>query len=619
MPSNRFRLSTPLRRGSRFAVAAASLWLAAFAPRAMAETYYVAPTGNDNNAGTLESSPFEHIQWGNDRLQPGDTLIILEGTYVERVTFDVEDTVITGAEGQTVIIHGQDTLPTGAYPDAKWTPLVRVHANNVELRNVTITWSRGRGLQIYQASGVLVDNVEASHNWNSGIHVSDSDDVTVQNCEVWQNARSNAGDDRGNENWPAALVAEDSRHTTFRKCNVHQNHGENIDDLRSQYSTIEDNISWDSYKIGIYLDNSQFATVQRNIVYSTDDETFWRYDNESPPRPTPGIVVNNEDYPTQWYGTGQLIVNNFVYNTGQAFGVWGGVSGNSYTGSTIAHNTFVSTRTGGAAIVGVDLRNNGTRSGNAFKNNIVYLAAGQVAVGDTTGFSITHNNWFGSVVPDDFSDANDVLLDPLLDLQSGEHPSEEWLMLSSSASPVIDAGQELSGVPEDFFLELRGSNPDMGAHEFSEASPPPPPISNLLANPGFEGTTSWTNYPAANAQQNNSSPHSGTYHLKLTDVGAGFVDVHQTVSVTPSQVYQASVWADAWSSDGLSRGQMRLQWYQGATPLGSPINVTATVDTYTQLLSGNITAPAGATHLRMTLRRSAALPGNYYFDDAEIK
>jgi hypothetical protein len=142
---------------------------------------------------------------------------------------------------------------------------------------------------------------------------------------------------------------------------------------------------------------------------------------------------------------------------------------------------------------------------------------------------------------------------------------------------------------------------------------------NLLANPGFETTSSWTNYPADNAQQSNSAPHSGSYHLKLRDVGAGYVDVHQQVGVTPAQVYQASVWARAWSSDGLSRGQMSLQWYQGATPIGSAIDVTATVEAYTQLQSGNITAPAGATQLRMTLRRSASLPGNYYFDDAEIK
>jgi hypothetical protein len=141
--------------------------------------------------------------------------------------------------------------------------------------------------------------------------------------------------------------------------------------------------------------------------------------------------------------------------------------------------------------------------------------------------------------------------------------------------------------------------------------------SNLLLNPGFEATTDWTNYPGTSTEQNTGTVRTGTYALKIK--ATGFPDVYQQVAVTPGTSYEAKVWSNTWSTDGLSRGQMRLQFYQNTTALGSPVDVTATTgNVWAQLVSGSLPAPAGATHLRITLRRSASLAGNYYFDDAEI-
>ena len=637
MQSHRFRLLTRLPVGSRglrkrqgiinrFAVAVASLWLAAVAAPAMATTYYVAPppTGNDNNLGTSAAQPFEHIQFAiNEKLDPGDTLIILAGTYKERVTINVPGTVVTGVEGQTIITGDNNTFPGGG----KYDRLVGITVNDVEIRNLLITGSAGRGLQIGpDESDVLVDNVDVSSSWDAGIHVLESIDVTVQNSELWDNNKFNDLPARSGRPWGYALAIVSSAFTTFRNNEVHENHGEGIGSMLSNDVIIEDNVVWDNYAINVYVDNTKRATVQRNIVYATDNNYFFRND----PVPTPGIVVNNEDFlGSTNYTEDLLIVNNFVYNAGAGFSLYTGKqgssgipgSGSSFTNSTIAHNTFVSTRTGLSGVDGVQIFNiasGGNRSGNVLKNNIVYLASGTVASGPTTGFSISHNNWSGTV-PSGFYDANtDVLLDPDLVLGTGEHPDRDWMRIENASSPVIDEAEELTAIPQDFFQEERGNAPDIGAHEFAETSPPPPGSGqNLLSNPGFETTSSWTNYPAANAQQDPGG-HSGSFELKLRDVG-GYPEVYQQVSVTPGQIYQASVWASTWSPDGLSRGQMRLQWYQGATPVGSAINVTATGSAYAQLQSGNVTAPAGATHLRMTLRRSATLGGsNYFFDDAEI-
>ncbi len=52
--------------------------------KAATTTYYVSPTGNDNNAGT-EASPFRKIQRAADIVNPGDTVYVRAGTYNERV------------------------------------------------------------------------------------------------------------------------------------------------------------------------------------------------------------------------------------------------------------------------------------------------------------------------------------------------------------------------------------------------------------------------------------------------------------------------------------------------------------------------------------------------------
>jgi len=48
---------------------------------ASAATYYVSPAGNDSNSGTSEDRPFRVVQHAVDRMQAGDTLVVLDGVY----------------------------------------------------------------------------------------------------------------------------------------------------------------------------------------------------------------------------------------------------------------------------------------------------------------------------------------------------------------------------------------------------------------------------------------------------------------------------------------------------------------------------------------------------------
>ena len=46
-------------------------------------TFYISPSGNDNNAGTSESAPWATFNRAWQDLFPGDTLILLDGVYYQ--------------------------------------------------------------------------------------------------------------------------------------------------------------------------------------------------------------------------------------------------------------------------------------------------------------------------------------------------------------------------------------------------------------------------------------------------------------------------------------------------------------------------------------------------------
>jgi hypothetical protein len=48
---------------------------------ASAATYYVSPSGNDENPGTREEKPFQIVQHAIDQMKIGDTLVVLDGFY----------------------------------------------------------------------------------------------------------------------------------------------------------------------------------------------------------------------------------------------------------------------------------------------------------------------------------------------------------------------------------------------------------------------------------------------------------------------------------------------------------------------------------------------------------
>jgi Protein of unknown function (DUF1565) len=158
------RSSGRSRPAIAFALGAA---LALLSMAAEAATYYVATTGNDNNAGT-QASPWRTIQGAANKASAGDTVLVAGGTYAEKVTFPR-----SGAAGQPITfqaVSGQ-------------TPVID---------------ASGLGISTYGAAVILkgvgyirLDGFEVSRSGYYGIYIGgEAHHLQIVNCNVHDSGSS---------------------------------------------------------------------------------------------------------------------------------------------------------------------------------------------------------------------------------------------------------------------------------------------------------------------------------------------------------------------------------------------------------------------------------------------
>jgi hypothetical protein len=192
------------------------LVLLAFLPReAAAETYYVSQTGNDADSGTIQR-PWSTLQHAADRLAPGETVIVLSGTYAGFNMFR------SGSPGHPITFSARPGVLVN-------TAAVGTHRSRINIEN---------------ASYIVIEGFEVvgtnnQTNSKEGIRITGPQD-------------GSAG------------------HITIRRNHIHHNGDRNILTGFVSYLVIEDNIAdHAAEEHGIYVSNSADTHVIRgNLVYS---------------------------------------------------------------------------------------------------------------------------------------------------------------------------------------------------------------------------------------------------------------------------------------------------------------------------------------------------------------
>ncbi len=406
---------------------------------------------------------------------------------------------IAGYPGERPVIDGQYQRPgcnngecdpvSGNCFD--YCELVVLRGSHIIFEGFEVKRSTGDSVGIDGDHGVIRDSW-IHHSRGSAVSVIDGDYAVLEDSKIWLASNFATYNRSASElDWPAGVVCNRSDGSIVRNNEIYHVWGEGLLLMNSHDFLIEDNVIYDNYAANLYLDRSGDVTIQRNLVYSTNDGVFLRGGN-----PTYGIGAADELHHLTGGRVRRLkIVNNLVMGHAENIFYWGTDSGDSgLRGSLIAYNTIVNATvnrgTARAFVIDTGIhRDEETGTDTRIENNIILQDDGSLAdVSSDSHLEFSYNLW-SRPAPDSVSGPGDVIGDPRLTnpnapLVAGA-VNADWYKLQVS-SPAIGAARVVAEVAEDFFGNIRGNNPDMGALEYDGSNPSTlTPITDYPAYPDY--------------------------------------------------------------------------------------------------------------------------------------
>ena len=129
---------TGLKRNKKLLLLAAIVCLLIVPWELNAATYYVsASIGSDTNPGTLRTAPLKTINKASQKALAGDTVLVLAGTYDERVYVRR-----SGASGQPIIYQAEGTVVCRGFT----VQASYIHIVGFEITDTVNTWEDGDGI-----------------------------------------------------------------------------------------------------------------------------------------------------------------------------------------------------------------------------------------------------------------------------------------------------------------------------------------------------------------------------------------------------------------------------------------------------------------------------------------
>jgi len=151
-----------------------------------AAIYYVnSVSGNDANTGISLNAPLRTIQKAADRTVPGDTCLVLPGSYDERVRISR-----SGASGQPITYQAEGTVVTHGFT----VVADYIHVVGFEVTHTINDWRDGAGIHLQGKYGEIRSN--SIHDVTRvGIQVwaGDKDSPDTAHCKVTENRIERAG------------------------------------------------------------------------------------------------------------------------------------------------------------------------------------------------------------------------------------------------------------------------------------------------------------------------------------------------------------------------------------------------------------------------------------------
>ena len=376
-----------------------------------ANTFYVATSGHDSNAGTL-TQPWLTLQHAVDTINHGDTILIESGTYVGcRI----------GNSGQAA---GLCTLKadTGASVLINAPGPANRHNSNIEVELFGET-----------VSYWVIDGLESANSPLYGIDLRVTQFITVQNCFTHGSALT-------------GIFLAFCDHPLIQNNETSFNGEHGIYDSNSgDFPTIRANRSHDNQGSGIHMNGDRtqtpgdgiisFGLIEKNIIYANGAGG--------------GSGINCDGVSDSTFR------NNLVYNNHASGISLYAIDGAEGSSRNLVYNNTIVMASGSRWCVNIPASTEGqpNPTGNQVKNNILYTpdaGHGSVTIyaAGVSGFESDYN-----IVVATFSDDNDNTTIPL----------SSWQALGYDTHSIVATPANLFIDPPNSNYHLKSGSPAIGA------------------------------------------------------------------------------------------------------------------------------------------------------------
>jgi hypothetical protein len=412
---------------------------------AIGNSYYVSPTGNDSNLGTL-ASPWLTIKKATNTLVAGDIVYIRSGTYNEQVipvnSGTTSSYITYSAYPNEVVTIDGSTLTLGSGDGLLWLKS-KNYINIVGLRIIHAKGGYGTaGIKLNGSSYINMNNNYIFDTASSGIGIWGSNNIVANGNEI---VGANASGSEENISIDTSYNIE-IKYNLVHNGGASSSGGEGINIKNGSHDVkVHNNIVHDQPKLAFGVDawtqHTYNLEIYNNIAYNAphgfiiSSEQGGALDNVK--------VYNNIAYNiTQggfsfpnWSGTKNgpmsniIFINNISYNNGRGF----------WSNTTNITNVVVS-------------------------NNIFSQNKTQMSLASTANITIDHNLFYGNA--SSVLGTNYVIGDPKF-----VNPPANFHLQASS--PAIDTGTSLNAptTDADGNTRPRGAGIDIGAYEYINGTP----------------------------------------------------------------------------------------------------------------------------------------------------
>lgn len=226
-----------------------------------ADTYYVAPNGNDTDPGTL-TQPFLTIGRAQKAVLPGDTVYIRGGNYqmqegqiMETSSVWAYVTALTKSgtadarinywayPGEQPVFEYSDVKPEGYRVVAFYVSGSYIHIKGIEVVGVQVTITDHTQSECFSNYGNhnIYENLRMHDGMAIGLYIHDGTDNLILNCDAYRNWDSvSEGGKGGNTDGFGSHSTTQDAVNTFRGCRAWLNSDDGFDCIHSTGKTIFD-------------------------------------------------------------------------------------------------------------------------------------------------------------------------------------------------------------------------------------------------------------------------------------------------------------------------------------------------------------------------------------------